>query len=185
MNAPYKGRFKVSQVYKEAQHKGLDIVGVDSKEILSTVNGVVERCGWDSHPTGGMGLYIRIREHGTLYRYYFAHLSRAFVQVGDNIGKGQPIGIEGSTGSSTGSHCHYEVRTEPLNTKHINVAELSGIPNQLGIYRSEPLTKEEAKQIVKEAADLADSTIQYIADDYRWGDVLIVKLADAIQGVTK
>ena len=185
MDVPYKGRFKVSQVYKEAKHKGLDLVGLDSKEILSTVNGIVERCGWDSHSTGGMGLYIRIRADRTFYRYYFAHLSKALVGVGDYVLKGQVIGIEGSTGRSDGSHCHYEVRTEPLNTTFINVAELSGIPNRLGTYRSEKLTKEEAKQIVKEAADLADSTIQYIADDYRWGDVLIVKLADAIQGVNK
>ena len=185
MNVPYKGRFKVTQIYKGDEHKGLDLVGLDSKEILSPVSGIVERCGHDTHPTGGMGLYIRVREHDSFHRYYFAHLSKVFVSVGGYVARGQVIGMEGSTGNSTGSHLHFEVRTEPLNTKHINVAELSGIPNQLGTYRSEPLTKEEAKQIVKEAADLADSTIQYIADDYRWGDVLIVKLADAIQGVTK
>ena len=43
------------------------------------------------------------------------------------------------------------------------------------------LTKAQAKIIVKEKAGLSDSTIQYIADDYRWGDDLIIKLAHAMK----
>lgn len=43
------------------------------------------------------------------------------------------------------------------------------------------MTKEEAKKIVKEKAGLSDSTIQFIADDYRWGDELIIKLANVIK----
>lgn len=42
------------------------------------------------------------------------------------------------------------------------------------------ITVEEAKKIVKEKAGLSDSTIQYISDDYRWGDELIIKLAKAM-----
>ena len=181
MNVPYKGRFKVTQVYKEAQHKGLDLVGLDDKTIYSTVDGIVDAVQWDTHSTGGMGLYIRIRAK---YYYYYAHLSRSLVKVGQFVKVGQAIGVEGSTGNSSGSHLHYEVRTAIDNTTFINVSELSGIRNELGTYRSKPLDKETAKRIVKEAANVSDSTIQYIADDYRWGDVLIVKLANAIQGVS-
>ena len=101
--SPYKGRFKVTQTYKGAAHKGLDLVGLDSKQIFSTINGVVEASQLDTHPTGGMGLYIRIRAIGG-ERYYFAHLSQSFVKVGENVNKGQLIGMEGSTGDSTGSH---------------------------------------------------------------------------------
>ena len=41
MNSPYNGKFRVSQQYKGTAHDGLDLVGIDSKEIHSTVNGVV------------------------------------------------------------------------------------------------------------------------------------------------
>jgi N-acetylmuramoyl-L-alanine amidase len=43
------------------------------------------------------------------------------------------------------------------------------------------MTKDEAKKVVKENAGLSDATIQFIADDYRWGDELIIKLAEAMK----
>ena len=45
------------------------------------------------------------------------------------------------------------------------------------------LTKAEAKRIVKEKVGLSDKTLEYIADDYRWGDELIIKLAEALSGM--
>ena len=47
MNSPYMGDFKVTQEYKGNDHDGLDLVGIASKEIHSTVNGTVEFAGWD------------------------------------------------------------------------------------------------------------------------------------------
>jgi murein DD-endopeptidase MepM/ murein hydrolase activator NlpD len=134
MKSPYKGRFKVTQIFKEAKHKGLDLVGLDDKTIYSTVNGTVEAARWDTHPTGGMGLYIRIREDGTNRRFYFAHLSEVFVKQGQRVKVGDKIGVEGSTGNSTGSHLHYEVRIEPSNATFLDVSKISGIPNRLGEY---------------------------------------------------
>lgn len=46
MNSPYNGKFRVSQQFKGSAHDGLDLVGVDSKEVHSTVNGIVEKAGW-------------------------------------------------------------------------------------------------------------------------------------------
>jgi len=46
----------------------------------------------------------------------------------------------------------------------------------------QPLTKEEAKKIVQEKTGFTDATIQYMADDYRFGDALIIKLATVLQG---
>ena len=135
LKSPYKGRFKVTQIYKEAKHKGLDLVGLDSKNIYSTVNGTVEAARHDTHPTGGMGLYIRIREDGTNRRFYFAHLSEVFVKQGQRVKVGDKIGVEGSTGNSTGSHLHYEVRIEPSNATFLDVSKISGIPNRLGVYK--------------------------------------------------
>jgi murein DD-endopeptidase MepM/ murein hydrolase activator NlpD len=134
VRSPYKGKFKVTQAYKGTAHKGLDLVGLDDKTIYSTVTGVVEASRRDTHPTGGMGLYIRIREDGTNRRFYFAHLSEALVKAGQRVSVGDRIGIEGSTGNSTGSHLHYEVRIEPSNATFLDVAKISGIPNRLGVY---------------------------------------------------
>ena len=85
LNTPYKGRFKVSQIYKGLSHKGLDLVGIDSKDICSTADGIVEASQSDTHHTGGMGLYVRIKENGTGYRHYFAHLNRSYVKVPGNL----------------------------------------------------------------------------------------------------
>lgn len=177
MISPYKGRFKVSQIYKGNNHKGLDLVGLDDKNIYSTVNGTVEAAWWDSHPTGGMGQYIRIKSSDDYYCYYFAHLSKSFVKSGQTVSKGDLIGVEGSTGHSTGSHLHYEVRSEPDNTKYLDVSKISGIPNRLGVVE---MTVDEAKKIVKEKAGLDDKTIDYLANDYKYGKELIIKLAKAM-----
>ena len=78
LKSPYKGRFKVTQVFKGTPHRGIDLVGLDDKTIHSTVNGVVEASRYDTHPTGGMGLYVRVRENATNRRHYFAHLKATF-----------------------------------------------------------------------------------------------------------
>lgn len=137
LKSPYKGRFKVTQIYKGVQHKGIDLVGLDSKDIHSTVTGTVEAARRDTHPTGGMGQYIRIKEDGTNRRFYFGHLSEGYVRQGQRIQVGDKIGTEGSTGHSTGSHLHYEIRIEPNNITFLDVAKISGIPNELGTYEQE------------------------------------------------
>ena len=187
MIGPYKGKFKVSQIYKGADHKGLDLVGLEDKNIYSTIDGTVEVAGWDSHPTGGMGLYIRIKSADDNRRYYFAHLNAVMVKAGQTVKQGDLIGVEGSTGHSTGSHLHYEVRSKPDNTTYLDVSKISGIPNKLGTYEQEEngvekeLTVAEAVAIVKEQAGLDDKTIDYLANDYKYGKDLIIKLAKAMQ----
>lgn len=135
MNSPYMGNFKVTQQYKGATHDGLDLVGLDSKEIHSTVNGVVEFAGWEnaSNHKQGFGQYVKIKDSKTGYRFYFGHLSEIKVKVGQAVKVTDVIGIEGSTGYSTGSHCHYCIRKNGKGT-HIDVSEYSGIPNKLGTY---------------------------------------------------
>ena len=62
MNSPYMGDFKVTQEYKGNDHDGLDLVGIASKEIHSTVNGIVEFAGWEnsSDQSQGFGQYVKI-----------------------------------------------------------------------------------------------------------------------------
>lgn len=129
--SPYKGKFRVSQEFKGAAHQGLDLVGVDSKEIYATVDGVVQVSG--NNDPNGFGIYVRILgDDGNLY--YYGHMSSTVVKVGDRVKCGEKISIEGSTGKSTGSHCHYEVRKTLNKSSYLDVCEISGIPNQIGTY---------------------------------------------------
>ncbi|WP_404806697.1 M23 family metallopeptidase [Methanobrevibacter smithii] len=141
MNSPYNGNFKVTQEYKGASHDGLDLVGIDSKEIHSTVNGVVEFAGWENsnNHSQGFGQYVKIIDNKTGYGFYFGHLSTIKVKVGQSVKITDVIGIEGNTGNSTGSHCHYCIRKNGKGT-HIDVSNYSGIPNKLGTYNDGYIT---------------------------------------------
>lgn len=141
MNSPYNGNFKVTQEYKGASHDGLDLVGIDSKEIHSTVNGVVEFAGWENsnNHSQGFGQYVKIIDNKTGYGFYFGHLYTIKVKVGQSVKITDVIGIEGNTGNSTGSHCHYCIRKNGKGT-HIDVSNYSGIPNKLGTYNDGYIT---------------------------------------------
>lgn len=135
MNSPYMGKFQISQAYKGAAHDGLDLVGIDSKEIHSTVTGTVVFAGWENPAdhSQGFGQYVVVQCAGLLY--HFAHLSEIRVKYGDAVKCTDVVGIEGSTGRSTGSHCHYCVRTSMSPGTALDVCAISGIPNnEGGIY---------------------------------------------------
>ena len=136
MNSPYMGKFRISQLYKGVAHDGLDLVGVDSKTIHSTVNGVVLYAGWENsfNHRQGFGQYVKIRRTGTQEVYYFGHLSSLLVKTGDTVRITDPIGIEGSTGRSTGSHLHYCMRMGDIKGQHRDINRISGIPNVIGTY---------------------------------------------------
>ena len=139
MNCPYKGKFKVTQEYKGSAHDGLDLVGLSDKNIYSTVDGTVERAGWENskNQKQGFGLYVRIKQNNSNDRYYFGHLSKVNVKVGQVVKKGDALGVEGSTGKSTGSHCHYCVRGNGLKTQIKDVSQISGIVNKIGTYTAD------------------------------------------------
>lgn len=135
MNSPYMGKFQISQAFKGAAHDGLDLVGIDSKEIHSTVTGTVVFAGWENPAdhSQGFGQYVVVQCAGLLY--HFAHLSEIRVKYGDAVKCTDVVGIEGSTGRSTGSHCHYCVRTSMSPGTALDVCAISGIPNdEWGIY---------------------------------------------------
>jgi murein DD-endopeptidase MepM/ murein hydrolase activator NlpD len=101
---PFQGRRK--------NHKGLDIAGPIGTPIYATADGVIGRAQWVS----GYGKYVEI-EHGNAIQTRYGHLSAMNVYSGQRVRKGDVIGFMGSTGRSTGSHLHYEVRIagEPVN----------------------------------------------------------------------
>ena len=132
MNSPYMGDFRVTQAFKGAAHDGLDLVGLDSKEIHATATGEIVFAGWEnpSNHSQGFGQYVVIKSGQ--YYYHYGHLSQIFVKVGQNVKCTDVIGIEGSTGNSTGSHCHYCVRTSMSPGTYLDVCQISGIPNNEG-----------------------------------------------------
>lgn len=152
MNSPYKGKFKVTQIFKGAAHDGLDLVGIDSKQVHSTINGIVEKAAWEnpSDRKQGFGLYVRIRKENSTDKYYFGHLSKVLVSAGQKVKIGDVIGIEGSTGYSTGSHCHYCIRGNGLKSQIKNVSEISGIPNKLGTYEVKETVKKTVSVLARE-----------------------------------
>lgn len=134
MNSPYMGKFQMTQT-QHSEHDGYDLVGIDSKEIHSTVNGTVCHAGWENpaNQKQGFGQFVCIKGNDGLF-YYFGHLSEIKCKYGDNVKITDVIGIEGSTGFSTGNHCHYCVRKQFSTGNAVNLATLSGIPNVLGVY---------------------------------------------------
>ncbi len=148
MNSPYNGKFKVSQQFKGSAHDGLDLVGIESKEVHSTVNGIVEKAGWENalNHTQGFGLYVRIKKNNSVDKYYYGHLSKVLVKKGQAVKIGDVIGIEGNTGYSFGSHCHYCARGNGSKQQIRDICTISGIPNKLGVYDDGYLARLKAQE---------------------------------------
>jgi murein DD-endopeptidase MepM/ murein hydrolase activator NlpD len=97
---PFQGR--------AARHQGIDLAAPMGTPIYATADGMVTEAAWNS---GGYGNLIKV-DHGRGIETRYAHLSSMAVRPGQRITRGQVIGRMGSTGRSTGSHLHYEVRID-------------------------------------------------------------------------
>ena len=97
---PFQGR--------AARHQGIDLAAPMGTPIYATADGVVTDAGYNS---GGYGNLIKV-DHGRGIETRYGHLSAIMVRAGQRITRGQQIGRMGSTGRSTGSHLHYEVRID-------------------------------------------------------------------------
>jgi len=94
-------------------HTGIDLVEPFGSPVYAADDGVVALVGSSS---SGYGNYVVIAHSGGLDTLY-GHLSTALVKVGQVVTQGQPIGMEGSTGNSTGAHLHFELR---INQKPVD-----------------------------------------------------------------
>lgn len=100
-------------------HNGIDIAtpyGASMPPLFACYDGVVTRSGWDPW---GLGLHIRIK-HSNGYETIYGHMSRLDVGYGDEVERGDVIGLMGSTGRSTGPHVHFIINYQgapqnPLN----------------------------------------------------------------------
>ena len=93
-------------------HSGLDIGGDYGMPIYAAASGTVIYAGWIS----GYGNAVII-DHGVCVTTFYGHNDSLNVSEGENVAQGQVIAMCGSTGNSTGPHCHFEVREngEPVS----------------------------------------------------------------------
>ncbi|MEA2654908.1 MAG: hypothetical protein QOI23_273 [Chloroflexota bacterium] len=87
-------------------HTGIDLVEPFASPVYAADDGVIALVGSSS---SGYGRYVVIAHSGGLDTLY-GHLSTTLVKVGQLVSQGQTIGLEGSTGNSTGPHLHFELR---------------------------------------------------------------------------
>ncbi|HET8681792.1 MAG TPA: M23 family metallopeptidase [Micromonosporaceae bacterium] len=87
-----------------SMHQGVDLSMPYGTPIRAVGTGTVVSSGWN----GGYGISVVV-DHGNGYLSHYAHMSDAAVGQGRRVGPGQVLGYEGSTGSSTGPHLHFEV----------------------------------------------------------------------------
>jgi murein DD-endopeptidase MepM/ murein hydrolase activator NlpD len=104
---PVRGR--LSQSY-HAGHDGLDIVSYHGAPIRSAAFGVVTYVGWNPWDKEGRAFMVVVAHAGGYETLYGHLLPRRAVRVGEEVGKGTVIGYMGSTGKSTGTHLHLELR---------------------------------------------------------------------------
>lgn len=93
-------------------HSGTDIANPQGTPIVAAAEGTVVWAG----PKGSYGNLVKV-DHGNGFLTYYAHCSQLLVAEGDTVSQGQTIALVGSTGRSTGPHCHFELRwqQEPLD----------------------------------------------------------------------
>lgn len=90
-----------------ALHSGIDFRFAPGDKIRPTAPGKVTAAGW----TGGYGNMVEV-DHGNGISTRYGHMSQILVKVGDTVGTNDVVGLAGSTGRSTGTHLHYEIRQD-------------------------------------------------------------------------
>ena len=111
--------------YREAHgvvhsnHTGIDLCGSAGSRIMAVQDGEVTHAGWQN----GYGNCVEIKhtdEQGNVFYSFYGHMrdNSISVEKGQNVVTGQIIGIQGSTGNSTGDHLHFEIRTDSGSNKY-------------------------------------------------------------------
>lgn len=98
--------YRIDPIYKTVKyHAGLDFTAPQGTPIYATADGVVKIAGFSD---GGYGNHVVIN-HGYGYETLYGHMYKVKARAGQRVRRGDLIGYVGSTGKSTGPHCHYEV----------------------------------------------------------------------------
>ncbi|MDW5299402.1 MAG: M23 family metallopeptidase [Sedimentibacter sp.] len=165
-------------------HNGIDLYANLQTPVYAVDDGTVMAAKYDGE---GYGYYIALNhgKFGTLY----AHLLNNVVTQGKTVKAGDLIGYSGDTGTTTGPHLHLELRI----CTYDNFWDRASCDRSVFMRTVDPmlfieeyqesakaLTLETAISIVKTKAGLEDKTMDYIANDYKYGNDLITKLAKAL-----
>ena len=139
MTLPYEGKIRVTKLYgtpppkgftyAAGKHSGMDLVGVNNKNVRAIAAGTVIRSGYDP---SGWGNYVVVKQSDG-YSCIYAHLNKRNVAVDEKVQAGQVLGVEGNTGNVTGSHLHLELRkvyADRMTT--IDPADYLKIKNKVG-----------------------------------------------------
>lgn len=148
MNLPYKsGKVTLTSHFgwrtlngSRDYHKGVDLSGTD-KTLVAPCDGVIGSSTIitdKSNLTWQWGNYIRIDTADGL-KIFMCHMAARKVKVGQKVKAGDVVGIEGNTGYSFGSHCHFEVRKNGVS---VDPTPYLGIPNEWGQYDIKAAPKE-------------------------------------------
>ncbi len=98
--------YRIDPIYKTTKmHAGIDFTAPQGTPIYATANGTVRIAG---NVGNGYGNHVIIN-HGYGYETLYGHMVRVKARAGQKVTRGEIIGWVGSTGKSTGPHCHYEV----------------------------------------------------------------------------
>ncbi len=100
-------------------HSGIDLVGKKDSKIICVKDGEVIHSGWNN--SYGYSVEIKhINDDGTEFYTLYAHMQENSLRVkrGENVKEGQVIGIQGTTGNSTGDHLHFEIRTNTGSNRY-------------------------------------------------------------------
>ena len=105
-------RYGVSSRIRQSTHTGLDIAAPTGRDIQVIASGTVTCASYQ----GSYGYLVKV-DHGNGLETWYAHCSKMYVKVGQQVSAGEVIAAVGSTGNSTGPHLHLEIR---INGIHVN-----------------------------------------------------------------
>ena len=105
-------RYGVSSRIRSSDHTGLDIATASGTPIKVVASGTVTHASYK----GSYGNLVKV-DHGNGLETWYAHTSKMYVSAGQKVNAGEVIAAVGSTGNSTGSHLHLEIR---INGQHVN-----------------------------------------------------------------
>ena len=131
---PVDGGYISDPFISDRNHKGMDIAAPAGTDIYAAADGVIVAAGWN---TGGYGNFVMI-DHLDGYETIYGHCSAVFVTSGQTVTRGQLIAAVGTTGDSTGNHCHFEVRYLGMC---VDPAKFINTVNPLGDAKTEDTTK--------------------------------------------
>ncbi|WP_407672884.1 glucosaminidase domain-containing protein [Paenibacillus profundus] len=180
---------------KPTFHTGIDLVKAHKAPIFAFMGGEVvhAREGQTGTGFGNFGIVVALKdERGALHCY--AHLNSCSVKVGQKVAAGQEVGKQGTTGRSTGSHLHYEVRTKSAPSfgfdchtnpgeylaKHLNQEKGTG-----NVKQKDFISKIAAAAVedMKRTGIPASLTIAQAALESNWGESGLTTKAKNLFGI--